>query len=94
MTATTPAEQLSTSNLRFDFTGRTVIVTGAAKGIGRSLAEAFAAAHADVVLVGRTSDGLEQAASEVGGTAVVADFSDGFGRCLGINQWFWPLACH
>ena len=72
-TATDTHEALSMSNLRFDFNGRTVIVTGAGKGIGRSLAEAFAGANADVVLVGRSGDVLEEAATAMGGTAVVAD---------------------
>src|SRR4051812_47851034 len=57
-TATDTQEAVGTSNLRFDFTGRTVIVTGAGKGIGRSLAEAFAGANADVVLVGRSAEAL------------------------------------
>jgi 3-oxoacyl-[acyl-carrier protein] reductase len=73
LTATDTHEALSTSNLRFDFTGRTVIVTGASKGIGRSLAEAFAGANAEVVLVGRTGDALEEAAAAFGGTVAVAD---------------------
>jgi NAD(P)-dependent dehydrogenase (short-subunit alcohol dehydrogenase family) len=37
-----------------DFRGRTVIVTGGAKGIGRGISEAFLAAGADVVVCGRT----------------------------------------
>ena len=37
-----------------DFTGQTVIVTGGAKGIGRSITEGFLSAGADVVVCGRT----------------------------------------
>ncbi|MST32713.1 SDR family oxidoreductase [Acidimicrobiaceae bacterium USS-CC1] len=45
------------------FAGSGVIVTGAGQGIGQSVAEAFAAEGAEVLLVGRTPDTLE---AEVG----------------------------
>jgi NAD(P)-dependent dehydrogenase (short-subunit alcohol dehydrogenase family) len=38
-----------------DFTGRTVIVTGGGKGVGRGITERFLAAGADVVICGRTA---------------------------------------
>jgi NAD(P)-dependent dehydrogenase (short-subunit alcohol dehydrogenase family) len=47
---------------RFDLTGRTAVVTGATRGLGRAFAHALAEAGADIVVVGRDPD----AAAEVG----------------------------
>ncbi len=52
------------TELRLD--GKTALVTGASKGIGRAIAAAFAAAGADVVLSSRKADALEEAASAMG----------------------------
>ena len=57
----------------FDLTGRTVIVTGASRGIGRTTAEVLAAAGANVVAVARTESALAALAQDIsgdGGTAV------------------------
>ena len=53
-----------------------VLITGASRGIGESLAHAFARAGAMVALVARTGDTLQVLAAELGGTAHVADLSD------------------
>lgn len=45
--------------------GRTALVTGAGKGLGRAIALGFAAAGADVVLMARTRSDLEAVAREV-----------------------------
>lgn len=59
-----------------DLTGRRVLVTGAASGIGLACAEAFAAAHAEVVVLDRDGEGARAAADAVGGRAVVVELGD------------------
>lgn len=48
-----------------DFTGRTVVVTGGARGIGRSIAEGFLAAGSEVAVCGRTDPGAEELPSVI-----------------------------
>lgn len=57
--------------------GRTALITGAASGIGRACAIAFAAAGATVRVVDLNARGAEEVAELVGGTAHVVDLSDG-----------------
>lgn len=55
---------------------RTVVITGASSGIGRSAARALAALGATVAVVGRNPDRTRKVADEVGGKAYLADFTE------------------
>lgn len=56
--------------------GRTALVTGASRGIGRAVAARLAAAGAWVGLLARQAAALEEAARAVGGEPLVADVRD------------------
>ena len=60
----------------FDMTGRTVIVSGSTRGIGRALAEGYVCAGANVVVVGRKADACAD---------TVAHLEAMGGRALGVS---------
>jgi NAD(P)-dependent dehydrogenase (short-subunit alcohol dehydrogenase family) len=51
--------------VRFDFTGRRVLITGASHGIGFAVARAFAGAGAEIAILSSTTD-IESAAARIG----------------------------
>jgi NAD(P)-dependent dehydrogenase (short-subunit alcohol dehydrogenase family) len=57
------------------YAGKTAIVTGAAKGMGRSIADAFVAEGARVVLIDQDESALQAAAEELGGQGPVLSIS-------------------
>jgi NAD(P)-dependent dehydrogenase (short-subunit alcohol dehydrogenase family) len=54
-------------------TGRRVLVTGASRGVGRGIANAFAAAGAHVVLTARNKDNLERTRAEIVAAGGIVD---------------------
>lgn len=59
-----------------DLQGKRVLITGASRGIGRSIATAMASAGAEVALVARDAAALTTLAGELGGTAHPTDLLD------------------
>ena len=56
--------------------GKVAIVTGAGRGIGKAIAEAYAARGAKVVCAARSREEIDAVAAAAGGTAVVCDVGD------------------
>ncbi|WP_188942770.1 SDR family NAD(P)-dependent oxidoreductase [Nakamurella endophytica] len=50
---------------KFDLTGRTAVVTGSTRGLGRAFASALAEAGANIVIVGRDAAAAERAQQEL-----------------------------
>jgi NAD(P)-dependent dehydrogenase (short-subunit alcohol dehydrogenase family) len=63
-------------NVIFDFSGRVAIVTGAARGIGRSMVGQFAAAGAAVLAVDRDEAGLAETCATLDPARVAAFVAD------------------
>src|SRR5688500_6415894 len=58
--------------------GKTALVTGGGRGIGRAIALAFARQGARIAVAARTSEQVKEVAREIGGGAIglVCDVSD------------------
>jgi|EndMetStandDraft_8_1072994.scaffolds.fasta_scaffold64990_3 NAD(P)-dependent dehydrogenase (short-subunit alcohol dehydrogenase family) len=59
-----------------EFAGKSVLVTGAGKGIGRAIAVMLAARGAKVVALSRSAEDLKQLDAEIGSTSITVDMAD------------------
>ncbi len=68
---------------RFDLSGRTALVTGGSRGIGRAAAQALAEAGADVIVASRDEASCRRAADEIG----AATGRRAFGHACHVGHW-------
>lgn len=63
-------------DLNGELAGKSVLITGASRGIGAAAARLFTQAGAKVGLAGRPSDGLRAVAAETGAALIACDVAD------------------
>ncbi|MFY0681915.1 MAG: SDR family oxidoreductase [Thalassovita sp.] len=56
--------------------GKTVLITGASRGIGKAAARLFSKKGAHVILMARSTKTIDSLASEIGGLAIAGDVAD------------------
>lgn len=72
---------------------KTIVITGAGAGLGRTLARSFATKGHNVVLLGRTFSKVETAANEIGGNALAVECD--VGSAESVKAAFAKIAeCH
>src|SRR3546814_5144210 len=76
-----------------DYRGRCVVITGAAGGIGRGLAQSFAAAGATLELLDRDADALARLADELAGDTPLRCTALDLGDRQAVQQYADDLAC-
>ncbi|MQB46154.1 SDR family oxidoreductase [Rhizobium sp. ICMP 5592] len=59
-----------------DFSGKSVLVTGAGKGIGRTVAQMLASRGAQVVAISRSEADLRSLEAEIGSRSIAVDLAD------------------
>jgi len=74
-----------------DMTGKTVVITGASRGIGEAATRAFADAGANVVLLARSGDAIGRIAREIGdrALAITCDVASWSQVTSAIDQAAW-----
>ncbi|NRQ34813.1 SDR family oxidoreductase [Nonomuraea sp. NN258] len=75
----------------FSVEGKTVVVTGGSRGIGRMIASGFVAAGANVYISARKTAEVEKTAAELGCVAVPADLSTSDGVAALVDAVGGPL---
>src|SRR5688500_11605810 len=63
-------------SVSFDFSGRAVIVTGAARGIGRVMVARFAAASASILAADRDAEGLAETCHDLDPARIASLIAD------------------